>query len=102
MISDSKKIQHLFWRGAFGISYGDLMERDKKSLEANVEALFSESEKFSELDGLQYEIDQRVFRMLSGDEKKKMRQEFFSNVKSLNLLWLQKISNDAAQLREKM
>ncbi|MBK5285534.1 MAG: DUF1800 domain-containing protein [Bacteroidia bacterium] len=100
MASQRKKIQHLFLRGGFSELPSVIKQKENLSLQQNVDALFSDSEKIedlnlipSPLEGKEDASNMRILRMII-----KSRED----VQKLNYHWLYRMTVTKASLREKM
>ncbi|MEO8666645.1 MAG: DUF1800 domain-containing protein [Ignavibacteria bacterium] len=108
MVSHQKKIQHLYLRAGFGESISGINKSLNKSTEEITKELFENSNQFSDL-RLNSELispkknnNPISIGDLMKSEKKIMRKESRENIRELNIRWIEKMSSDNAQLREKM
>jgi uncharacterized protein (DUF1800 family) len=110
-LSNQLKNQHLLWRAAFGpmaenanqladISQKELFKILQKTSSKKPEPLTVANSAF---DGLVKGV-QDIGRMqkLTQEQKKELRRQSVSDLKSLNLNWLSEMINSETQLREKM
>jgi uncharacterized protein (DUF1800 family) len=96
-----KEIQHLYWRAGFGIQPGQLKSIENQSREEIVDALFSSSKKFIPLDAdLGPLITDR--NKLSKQKRKELNKLDKKNIFTMNVLWMQRMAETEAILREKM
>jgi len=113
VVTNQLKNQHLLWRAGFGPMAEELGQLSNSSQKAYFTALSKASSKKPEyldladnyIKGLVMgveEVGRQQRKELSDDEKKKLRQQNRDDIKSLNLAWLQEMTNSDAQLREKM
>lgn len=112
-VSNRLKNQHLLWRAGFGPMAENAAELDKISQKELWSLLLKTSAKKPEkinvaqnlVDGL-YKGIQDVSQMqkpdLTNDQKKQIREQSREDLKNLNILWLEEMINNEAQLREKM
>lgn len=96
-----KQIQHLYWRAGFGIQPSDLKSIEKLSQEKIVEKLFSTSKKYNplEVDLSEIPIDKSD---LSKSKKKELRKLARKKIYEMDLLWLKRMAETEAVLREKI
>jgi uncharacterized protein (DUF1800 family) len=110
-LSNQLRNQHLLWRAAFGpmaenanqlsdISQKELYKVLQKTSSKKPDPLNVANSAF---DGLVKGV-QDIGRMqkLTQEQKKELRRQSVSDLKSLNLTWLSEMINSEAQLREKM
>jgi len=100
MVSQRKKLQHLYLRAGFGELPSLIKQKENLSLQQNVDSLFSDSEKSEDLDLIPYPLEgkedasnMRILRMVI-----KSRED----VQKLNYHWLYRMTVTKASLREKM
>ncbi|SMO54206.1 DUF1800 domain-containing protein [Solitalea koreensis] len=98
----SRKIQHLYSRAGFGISYSTLAHLSKQSVAKAVKQLFEESDHYHELD-LDMDLPAVKGREeMSKEERKDLAKIFRESTRNLNTRWMLMMSTTKAQLREKM
>ena len=102
MLTNAQKIKHLAYRAGFGCHPLWLNERRHKHIEDVVEEFFMNSHKASPLceikDPLKGKKDKKV-----GDLKLSILfVRSFAQLRKLNLVWIDKMAGDPAQLTEKM
>jgi uncharacterized protein (DUF1800 family) len=113
MNSDQLKNQHLLWRAGFGPAADQLKQirhqSPKKLFRAILEASQKDPVPFDVADaGLKALVmgggdsSLSMRRNFSAEEKKNIRQQSVLDIKTLNLQWLQEMTDSPAQLREKM
>jgi uncharacterized protein (DUF1800 family) len=100
MVSQRKKLQHLYLRAGFGELPSAIRQKENLSLKQNVDSLFSDSQKTEDLDlipspleGKEDASNMRILRMII-----KSRED----VQKLNFHWLYRMTISKASLREKM
>lgn len=112
-VSNRLKNQHLLWRAGFGPMAENAAGLDKISQKDLWALLLKTSSKKPEkinvaqslVDGLfkgVQDVTQMQKKELTNDQKKKIREQSREDLKNLNLLWLDEMINNEAQLREKM
>jgi len=112
-ISNQLKNQHLMWRAGFGPMAEDLKQLtlvSQKSFFKTIVGASSQSPKF--LSTASDELKQMMMNMsdlgmvkkkdLSEEDRKFMRKQSDSDIRKLNLAWLNEMVNSDAQLNEKM
>ena len=112
-VSNRLKNQHLLWRAGFGPMAENAAGLDKISQKDLWALLLKTSSKRPEkinvaqslVDGLfkgVQDVAQMQKQELTNDQKKMIREQSKDDLKNLNLLWLDEMINNEAQLREKM
>lgn len=112
-VSNRLKNQHLLWRAGFGPMAENAAGLDKISQKELWALLLKTSSKKPEkinvaqslVDGLfkgVQDVTQMQKQELTNDQKKMIREQSREDLKNLNLLWLDEMINNEAQLREKM
>lgn len=105
---EQRKIQHLYHRAGFGIKVSELNSLQDKSINEIVNNLFRASQKITDLQidygeyAGTYKMRKEAKENLTKEEKQKIQKAFRQDVVKLNVKWVNKMSNDDAQLREKM
>jgi len=107
-MSNQRKLQHLCLRAGFGESISETNRCLTLPVSKKAEQLFQNSTNYTELN-LDKELEFTT-KKLRGDnpkeitkvERKKLRQQSRDNIKDLNIKWIEKMTYDKAQLREKM
>ncbi|MEM7108272.1 MAG: DUF1800 domain-containing protein [Bacteroidota bacterium] len=99
MVNTQRKVQHLFLRAGFGESPLKIQKLANKPREKLVKSLFDDSKPVNDLD--------RLRNPVRGKEASNLKIALLilrskEQVKSLNLAWLEKMTVERAQLREKM
>ncbi len=97
-VSNQRKLQHLYLRAGFGASITEINKSLDKPISKSVEELFYNSKTFTDL-GLNKESDLKKIGKEKGQKKVKAARE---NIESLNIGWIEKMTNENDQLREKM
>jgi len=107
-ISNQRKIQHLYLRAGFGESISKINKSLNKTVLKIAQELFDDSVQYTDLNlntELSYYKNQNGlnnFKELSKEEKKNFKKKSKENIKGLNIRWIDKMTFDKAQLREKM
>lgn len=99
-----KQIQHLFLRAGFGASFKEINQSRGKSTFDLYKQILLASNEYTLLD-ITSTSDDNLFgdrRNLTAQQKRKLKSIEKLKLYNLNLGWLQKMTNDKAQLREKM
>lgn len=96
-----QQIQHLYWRAGFGPEPCDLNDAVGKTSEDLVNHLFKMSEipEYLEMDFGAFDVNRKE---LSEKQKKELRQLANQKVFELDVLWLKRMVETKAVLREKM
>ena len=103
MLSNEKKIQHLWSRAAFGLEAGAYDSAVKKSVSENVDQLFQSSKNYSDLNVIEpFNTYNDKRKDLSKEDKKLLKMEQRSKLGLLNVSWLMRLGNDEGQFRERM
>lgn len=103
--SIQKKIQHLYLRAGFGESVSTINNSLNKSIAHLVQKLFDDSKIFADLSlDAQSDLntDQKESKETSKKDKKDLKKQSREDIRDLNIAWINKMSYDKAQLREKM
>lgn len=103
-----RKIQHLYLRSGFGASINMINKSVQLPLSYTLKEIFLNSENYSEI-SLEDKSESALnnFRNndrkeISQEEKQNFRMQSRENLRDLNIIWIEKMSEDKAQLREKM
>lgn len=96
-----KHIQHLYWRAGFGIQPSHLQTIAEVSQDEIIELLFDASKEFNPLnvDLSELPINRKE---LSQKKKKELRKLDRKKVQELDIVWMKRMSETEAVLREKM
>lgn len=99
-----KEIQHLYWRGGFGIQPNELHELRSKSRQYVVDDLFLKSKPAELLQLDTFDLEQYTAQNILRDRSKRQAfiRESTEKLKSFNALWFQNIADSKQVLREKM
>lgn len=102
MATNQKQIQHLYWRAGFGINPMELKKARGKSHEQLVDEIFKSSKKFEpiEMDLSSLKVQEK--KKLSREERQKLNKLRNQKMFEMNLIWLQRMAETEAMLREKM
>ena len=100
-------LQHLYWRAGFGPPASKLRLRaslpDESELKNEVDELFRASDTIQTINLVDKSLlPQKDFKLLSKEEKQKLKKEATEYTKQLNSYWLNQMSTTNAVLREKM
>lgn len=103
MISQQRKLQHLYLRAGFGIHPSELTKRSSYSIAQAVDELFADSKQVNNLQHMEHPLGE-------GDNKKEasnvkvllMILRSQRELKAMSVSWLMKMASEQAQLREKM
>ena len=110
-LSNQLKNQHLLWRAAFGPMAENVNELQHVSQKELYDVLLKSSRKnpneinvaSNAFDGLVKGVqDLGRMQKLTQEQKKQLRKQSASDLKNLNLTWLNEMINSEAQLTEKM
>jgi uncharacterized protein (DUF1800 family) len=105
MVSQQKKIQHLYLRAGFIFPPSEISRISGLEIKDAVGELFADSKvpvplnSAGDNNGLE---DYKKLKDASPDEKKEMRKRLIGEVKDLNLGWLDRMNTSKEMLREKM
>jgi Protein of unknown function (DUF1800) len=98
-----KQIQHLFLRAGFGSTPSLIASVQDKTKQQLVDAFFSESSTYKELNYLPYPLSEKEEQKgVGGFQLLKMILRSQKDMEELNLQWIFKMTWTKAQLREKM
>lgn len=97
-ISNQRKLQHLYLRAGFGASISEINKSLEKPIPVSVEELFSNSKSFTDL-ALDDGSELKNIAKGKGPNRVKAARE---NTENLNIEWIDKMTKDNDQLREKM
>ncbi len=103
-----RKIQHLYLRSGFGASIKEINKSVQLPLSDTLKEIFSNSENYTEIDlEDKSELTFKNFRNndrkeISKEEKQKFLKQSRENIRDLNIIWIDKMAEDKAQLRDKM
>ena len=112
-MSNARNNLHLLWRAGFGPAVEQLNELDRYSPKQYWSALVKGSEKpptpievaNNAIDGLVMGVQtfaELSKRELDPDQRKELQQRNRNGIRDLNSIWMSKMVNSSAQLREKM
>jgi uncharacterized protein (DUF1800 family) len=106
---ERRKLQHLYWRAGFGLSFGTLKKLNSKPKKQVVSSLFKRANSIESLsiDLSEFEIlrspNYKEVRMEMGEEKvRDLVKKSRTKVRELNVAWLDRLNNPGSELREKM
>lgn len=103
MTKDSKNIQHLWWRAAFGIKPEEFDVLMGKTITENVDLLFAASKQFNDINVIEpFNTYNKNRKDLSAEDKKLLKQEMKGKLNLLNASWLLRLASDEGQFRERM
>lgn len=103
MVSQQRKLQHLYLRAGFGLHAADINKKLNISLDKAVDELFTASKAINDLQHMEHPLGE-------GDKKKEassvkvllMILRSQKELKSMSVSWINKMATEQAQLREKM
>jgi len=101
-MSNIKNIRHLYARAGFGLRFADLRQIADLPVNKAVDMLFAASEQVDEAGIIAGNISYKEFLNKNEGTKKMFLQEQRQQEKALNIDWVNKMSTNNAQLREKM
>jgi len=107
-MSNQRKLQHLCLRAGFGESISEINRCLNLPLSKKAEQLFQDSSNYTELNiNKELEFTPKKLRSdnpkeLTKEVKKKLAKQSREDIKDLNIKWIEKMTHDKAQLREKM
>jgi len=101
---NSKHIQHLYWRGAFGLNIQDFNKLHHKNKKQLVNSLFETSKNTTPLKVASFnDIKQyKDFRSLSVEQRRKLQKENRNKIIDFNIAWVDRLFNPNEVLRERM
>lgn len=102
MLSNLKNIRHLYARAGFGLRFEDFGQVENLSVKQALDNLFAQSEQIDEATIIAGNISYKDFLTVNEGTKKMFLQEQRQQEKALNIDWVNKMSTNNAQLREKM
>ena len=107
-MSNQRKLQHLCLRAGFGENISEINRCLSFPISKKAEQLFQDSSNYTELNlNKELEYTTKKFRSdnsneITKEEKRKLVKQSRQNIKDLNIKWIDKMTYDKAQLREKM
>jgi uncharacterized protein (DUF1800 family) len=102
MVSNQKKIQHLYLRAGFILSPADIAAMAKMDIKEVVKKLFNDSQADTPLQSAKIMSTMPDLKDMTADEKKQYIQEQGREVKDLNMEWVNQMVSTNEVLREKM
>ncbi|MFK7950218.1 MAG: DUF1800 family protein [Saprospiraceae bacterium] len=102
MLTNQKKIQHLYWRAGFGISLNELQTKSNQPIERIVNQLIKDAKIPTLLNGQLGKMNYESFKKMSKAQKRERRKEAVQNNMKLNALWVQQMANSKNPLLERM
>ncbi|NNC84634.1 MAG: DUF1800 family protein, partial [Bacteroidia bacterium] len=102
MSSKLKQISHLYKRAAFDVPPSKILLDLNTPLKDLVQKLFDESEQYTDLNYLDSPLNEKRDKEVSKIRILKSVLRSKKDTELLNLEWVNKISTDKAQLRERM
>ncbi|MES2386381.1 MAG: DUF1800 domain-containing protein [Bacteroidota bacterium] len=102
-MSNQQKLQHLWLRAGFGISYPELMGIKDRSPEKAAREMLMQSRIFTPVEVTKDNplADMEAME-ISKEEKQALREESKEQIKAMNLQWLNRMNESQNALREKM
>jgi uncharacterized protein (DUF1800 family) len=93
---------HLLWRAGFGPNVAKTFD-DSISKTQLVQQIFDNSADYSSIQKPTTTIDSfQTFKMMKAEDKKEFIKKSTESILEIAMLWLDKMANDEAQLRERM
>ena len=102
MLTHTQKIKHLSYRAGFGCHPLWLRERRDRSLEEIVAEFFANAQKASPLNHIKDPLKGKKDKKVGNLKLSILFVRSFVQLRKLNLVWIDKMANDPAQLTEKM
>lgn len=103
MISQQRKLQHLYLRAGFGLHPAELNKRKSYSIEKAVDELFDESKAINNLTHMEHPLgDGENKKQASNVKVLLMILRSQKELKAMSISWINKMATEKAQLREKM
>jgi uncharacterized protein (DUF1800 family) len=104
VVTEQRKIQHLYWRAGFGPSYSIFEKGNKLSVKAEVEKLFKDSKETIPLNADLAHLPGKaeVRQMKTMEERKEVKRMNNRLIIDLNNSLLKRFAGDKQILREKM
>lgn len=99
---DFIKIKHLYSRAGFGLHYNQLKKLGKQSINKSVDGLFNASKKNDPIVFVKNDPLKKEYSQLTPEERREVQKFERQQVRDLNIIFLNRLSNDEAVLREKM
>ena len=101
---NSKHIQHLYWRGGFGLNPKNNNKLQHKSKKQLVNSLFEASKNTTPLKVASFsDVKQyKDFRNLSEDQRRELQKKNRKKIIELNAAWIDRIFNPNEIFRERM
>ena len=99
---DIRDLQHISRRAGFGLHYKEVNPLLKLSREELVNKIFDDSKYYNPLYFKDIAGLDDLKKDFNKEDKKELKQKSRQDIKDLNLLWIEKMVNDKAQLKEKM
>lgn len=101
--SNSKKIQHLYWRAGFGLSPNELVQKSKISTHQLATQLVNDAKKASKLPNVATPFATKEERKnMSREERKKMSMKLRQLVGDVNEIWVKEMAETDNPLLERM
>ncbi len=99
---DFIKTKHLYSRAGFGLHYNQLKKLSRQSINKSVDGLFNTSKKNQSIVFVKNEPLQKEYSLLTPEERRERQKFERQQTRDLNIIFLNRLSNDEAVLREKM
>src|ERR1700722_5560942 len=102
MVSNQKKVQHLYLRAGFIPSPADIVTMSQMDIKDVVKQLFNDSQSDTPLQSAKAMTSMPYIKDMTADEKKQFIVEQGKEVKGLNIEWVSQMVSTKSALREKM
>jgi uncharacterized protein (DUF1800 family) len=97
-----RELQHIARRACFGMFYKDIKPLCNLSKSEFIDKIFEDSKYYSPLYFKDIAGIDDLKKEMTKEDKKEIKQKSRQDLKDLNILWIDKMINDKAQLTEKM
>jgi uncharacterized protein (DUF1800 family) len=101
-MANLKQIKHLLSRAGFGMSFDDLKTAEAQTIRQAINGLFHASEKFEPINVVKNAVSYAMARKGDQAKRKLLMQMQRQQEREINLAWMDLMSNNQGQLREKM
>lgn len=99
---DLLNVKHLYARAGFGLHFSQFKKLGKQSINKTVDGLFHASKKDEPIVYIKYEPLEKGYNELTPEERRELQREARKKTRELNIIFLNRLSNTDAVLREKM
>jgi uncharacterized protein (DUF1800 family) len=101
-MANLKQIKHLISRAGFGMSIDEFSAAENQTIKQALHNLFEASEKYEPLNVVKQAIDYSMARKADQVKRKMLMQIQRQQERDINLSWINQMSTDNGQFREKM